>query len=151
MRSVIQRVKKASVKVENEITGEIKNGLLVFLGVTHDDNEEDIKWISEKIVNLRIFEDIEGKMNKSLLENGGGILIVSQFTLFGDCRKGRRPSFTQSAKPEKAKEYYDKTINFLRKTYPQLNLQTGIFQAEMEVDILNDGPVTLLLDSKKLF
>lgn len=150
MRAVVQRVKQASVSVDGQITGEIKQGLLVFLGVGPDDGEEDVAYMAVKIANLRIFADDEGKMNRSLWEIRGGLLLISQFTLFGDCRKGRRPDFSQAAPPALAKELYELivyTLNGLLGT----TVQTGIFAADMQIDSLNDGPVTMLLDSKRLF
>lgn len=149
MRAVIQRVKKASVKVNNEIKGEIKAGLLVFLGVSANDTEQDVDYLVDKIVNLRIFEDNNGKMNLSALELGKEILLVSQFTLFGDCRKGRRPNFFAAAPPEKANELYLYFLRTLEKT--GLRIASGEFQAMMDVELVNDGPVTLLLDSNKEF
>ncbi|NLW25527.1 MAG: D-tyrosyl-tRNA(Tyr) deacylase [Clostridia bacterium] len=149
MRAVIQRVKKGSVKVEGKRVGEIGTGLVILLGVTHDDTDEDAKYLAEKICNLRIFEDEEGKLNLSLLDIGGAILSVSQFTLYGDCRKGRRPSFTDAAHPEKAKELYEVFNKLL--VEKGIKVETGVFQAYMEVEIINDGPVTMLLDSKKGF
>ena len=149
MRAVIQRVKSASVKVDGELVSEIDAGLLVFLGIAHDDNQEEIDYIANKVANLRIFEDAEGKMNCSLLETGGSALVVSQFTLYGDCRKGRRPSFINAARPEVANVLYEKFIDALK----QLNIETygGTFQAMMDVELINDGPVTILLDSDKQF
>lgn len=150
MRAVVQRVRQSSVVVDDKVVADIGKGLLVFLGVGKDDHMEDIKWMSDKIVNLRIFEDDYGKMNKSILEIGGELLVVSQFTLYGDCRKGRRPSFSESANPEIAQLLYNDLLSYLKENY-NINVKNGIFQAEMIVNIVNDGPVTLLLDSKKLF
>lgn len=149
MRAVIQRVSKASVKVDGKVVGKIGKGLLVLIGVGKDDNDKDISYMAEKIVNLRIFEDKNGKMNRSLLDIQGEILIISQFTLYGDCRRGRRPSFTDAASPDKGKEYYEKFVEEVKKY--GINVQTGIFQAMMEVELINQGPVTILLDSKKTF
>lgn len=149
MRAVVQRVKNSKVTVEENIVGEIKQGLMVLLGVGLEDSSSDADYLTEKILNLRIFEDTDGKMNRSLLDIGGEILIVSQFTLYGDCRKGKRPSFDKAARPEKAKELYEYFVNKCRQY--GIITQTGIFQAHMLVDISNDGPVTLLLDSKKEF
>ncbi|MBR6701197.1 MAG: D-tyrosyl-tRNA(Tyr) deacylase [Firmicutes bacterium] len=149
MRAVVQRVTEGSVTVEGNITGEIKNGFVVLLGVGNEDTEADADYIADKVSNLRVFEDEEGKMNLSLKDVGGEILAISQFTLYGDCRKGRRPGFTEAARPEKAKALYDYFTEKLR-SY-DINVGEGIFQAEMLVKIYNDGPVTLLLDSKKLF
>jgi D-tyrosyl-tRNA(Tyr) deacylase len=150
LRAVVQRVSQASVTISDNIVAQIGKGLLVFLGISKSDQESDISWMADKIVNLRIFEDEQNKMNKSLLDVMGDVLVVSQFTLFGDCRKGRRPSFTDSATPEKAKVLYDEFLSYLKEKYP-INVQQGEFQAHMKVNIINDGPVTLLLDSQKLF
>ena len=149
MRAVVQKVKKAQVLSEGKPAGEISQGLVVFLGVTHDDTEEDAKYLAEKIANLRIFEDSDDKLNLSVLDVGGEILSVSQFTLYGDCRKGRRPSFTQAARPEMANDLYEKFNEYLR--LANLNVATGVFQTQMEVSLVNDGPVTMLLDSKRQF
>lgn len=149
MRAVIQRVKQASVTVDGRSTGQIGQGLLVFLGVGPDDGPADAAYITDKISNLRIFADDGGKMNRSVLDIAGGILLISQFTLFGDCRKGRRPDFSQAAPPALAKALYEQTIETLRGL--GLTVQTGIFAADMQIESLNDGPVTILLDSKKLF
>ncbi|MBE6020839.1 MAG: D-tyrosyl-tRNA(Tyr) deacylase [Firmicutes bacterium] len=149
MRAVVQRVTEGSVTVEGKITGEINNGFVVLLGVGNEDTEADADYIADKVSNLRVFEDEEGKMNLSLKDVGGEILAISQFTLYGDCRKGRRPGFTEAARPEKAKALYDYFTEKLR-SY-DIKVGEGIFQAEMLVKIYNDGPVTLLLDSKKLF
>lgn len=149
MRAVVQRVKKSRVTVEGKITGEINKGVMVLLGVGQEDSSQDIDYLAEKIINLRIFEDNNGKMNLSLLDVGGELLVVSQFTLYGDCRKGRRPGYDKAARPDMAKELYG---SFVEKCSSYgVNTQTGIFQAEMLVDISNDGPVTLLLDSKREF
>lgn len=150
MRAVVQRVEEASVSVSNRIVAQVGNGLLVFLGISKNDQELDISWMADKIVNLRIFQDKQNKMNKSLLDVKGELLVVSQFTLYGDCRKGRRPSFTDSATPEKAKILYDNFLSYLKENY-RINVQQGEFQAHMKVNLINDGPVTLLLDSQKLF
>lgn len=149
MRCVVQRVKKASVRVENKIVGEIKSGLLAFIGIGNNDDETDINWMAEKILGLRIFEDKEGKMNRSVLDVGGELLLVSQFTLLGDCRKGKRPSFSNAAPSEKAKKIFDELVLQIAKR--QINVQTGVFQADMDVELVNWGPVTILLDSKKIF
>ncbi|WP_024831248.1 D-aminoacyl-tRNA deacylase [Ruminiclostridium josui] len=149
MRAVVQRVKKSTVTVNENIVGSIGQGLLVLLGVGKEDDDSDIEYLSDKILNLRIFEDDDGKMNKSLVDIGGQLLVVSQFTLFGDCRKGRRPGFDKAAKPEIARELYERFVNRCREA--GVLTETGIFQADMLVDISNDGPVTLLLDSKKEF
>lgn len=148
MRAVVQRVKKSHVEVDGKITGQINKGLMVLLGISEDDKVEDIDYMVDKITNLRIFEDEEGKMNLSLLDVSGELLVVSQFTLYGDCRKGRRPSFIKAARPEKAQELYNLFIK--RITDMNIKTQTGIFQAEMTVYIENDGPVTLIVDSEKI-
>ena len=149
MRAVIQRVKSASVRVEDEIVGEIGKGLLVLLGVSNDDSEKDASYLVEKTLNLRIFEDSDDKMNLSLLDIKGEILVVSQFTLYGDTRKGRRPSFIDAAPPEKANTLYEYFVSEVRRNL--LRVETGKFQAKMDVALVNDGPVTILLDSKKNF
>lgn len=149
MRAVVQRVLRAKVTVDEETVGAINGGLLVLLGVEEEDSAEDVRCMADKIANLRIFEDIEGKMNHSVLENGGAVLLVSQFTLYGDARKGRRPSFIKAAKPELAATYYECCVQLLRKA--GLTVEIGRFQTHMLVELVNDGPVTILLDSKKLF
>lgn len=149
MRAVVQLVKEGSVKVAGKETGSIKKGVVILLGVTHDDTEKDAAYLAEKIVNLRIFPDQEGKMNLSLLDTHGEALIVSQFTLYGDCRKGRRPGYSKAAGPEKADQLYNFFIE--KVTDFGVGVGTGIFQAMMEVSLINDGPVTLLLDSHKDF
>ena len=149
MRAVLQRVNKSRVVVGNKTEGEIDKGILIFLGIGKEDTEDDIYYLADKIIGLRIFEDENGKMNLSIKSINGSLLVVSQFTLFGDCRKGKRPSFDKAAKPEEAKKLYNIFIDYLKKT--QLNVQTGKFQAMMDVEIVNDGPVTLMLDSKKEF
>ncbi len=149
MRAVVQRVSRASVKVDHEITGQIAAGLLVLLGVAWDDNEADADYLAGKIAGLRIFEDDDGKMNRSVLDAGGAVLAVSQFTLFGDVRRGKRPSFDNAARPESAKSLYEYFVRQIR-TH-DLRCETGRFQGTMEVELVNDGPVTILLDSKKLF
>lgn len=146
MRAVIQRVKSAEVYVDGNIRGEIGTGLLVFLGIGKGDNDDDISYFVKKIPELRIFEDEAGKFNLSLIDKKGEILVVSQFTLYGDCKKGRRPSFTEAEEPNIAKKLYDKFI--LKLNERGLKVQSGEFQAKMEVHLVNDGPVTLLLDSK---
>ena len=150
MRAVIQRVNGANVKVNNEIVGEIGKGLVVLVGIGNGDEQKDIEYITNKIVNLRIFQDNDEKFNKSLLDISGELLIVSQFTLYGDCRKGRRPSFDQAESIEKSKEIYKNFIEFIKSKYPQITVQEGVFQAYMEVNLSNDGPVTFILDSKKI-
>ncbi|MRX71384.1 D-tyrosyl-tRNA(Tyr) deacylase [Bacillus lacus] len=146
MRIVLQRSKEAKVMVDGEIVGEISAGLLLLVGITHDDTQQDADYLAEKIVNLRIFEDESGKMNLSLLNVGLDILSVSQFTLYGDCRKGRRPNFMAAAKPQYAKELYDYFNEKLKEKGTEV--QTGIFGAMMDVQFTNDGPVTLLLNSE---
>ncbi len=147
MKAVIQRVRSAQVLVDGRSTGKIGEGLLVFVGVGKDDGEEDISYMASKIPDLRIFEDASGKFNRSLREVKGELLVVSQFTLYGDCRKGRRPSFTEAEEPAIAKVLYERLVDRLRGQ--GIPVQTGEFQAKMEVHLINDGPVTLLLDSKK--
>ncbi len=149
MRAVVQRVIKADVAVEEKVTGSIEKGLMVLLGVEDEDEEADAVYLAEKIAGLRIFEDEEGKMNLSVKDVGGDLLTVSQFTLFGDCRKGKRPSFIKAARPEKANALYRKFVSLCREQ--GLHVEEGIFQAEMLVRIYNDGPVTILMDSKKMF
>jgi len=145
MRAVVQRVSEASVRVETDVVGRIGRGLLVLLGVSTTDTEKDVDYLSEKIAHLRIFEDPDGKLNRSLMEVGGEMLVVSQFTLLGDCRKGRRPSFTAAAEPGHAARLYE---HFVRQTARRgVPVQTGRFQALMAVSLVNDGPVTLVLDS----
>lgn len=147
MKAVIQRVKSAQVYVDGRLSGKIGNGLLVFVGVGKGDDENDVSYLVSKLPDLRIFEDTSGKFNLSLKELNGEILIVSQFTLYGDCKKGRRPSFTEAEEPTAAKILYERLINRLREQ--GIPIQTGEFQAKMEVHLVNDGPVTLLLDSRK--
>lgn len=149
MRAVVQRVTKSSVIVEKDVVGAISNGITVLLGIGNEDSHEDIKYLAEKIINLRIFEDSQGKMNLSLLDVGGELLIISQFTLYGDCRKGRRPGYDKAARPEIANELYEEFVKYCRDA--GIMVSTGKFQAEMMVEIHNHGPVTLLLDSKKEF
>jgi len=147
MKAVIQRVKSAQVSVDGRISGKIGKGLLVLLGVGKGDGESDLSFLTSKIPELRIFEDDSGKFNLSLKEIDGEILVVSQFTLFGDCRKGRRPSFTEAEEPSTAKDLYEQFILKLKER--GVPVQTGEFQAKMEVHLINDGPVTLLLDSRQ--
>ena len=149
MRAVVQRVSQASVSIRGETVGSIGPGLVVLLGIHKEDTEQEIKWMTDKIVHLRIFEDESGKMNRSLVDIGKEMLIVSQFTLYGDCRKGRRPGYSSAAPPEKAEPMYRKFIELVKKH--KINTATGQFQEMMEVSITNSGPVTLLLDSDKIF
>lgn len=149
MRAIIQKVTSASVKVENVLISEIGNGYMILLAVKETDDKDDLSYIKRKISNLRIFEDNEGKMNLSLKDTGGEILLVSQFTLYGDARKGNRPSFTESAGLEKANDYYEKLRDEL--IDEGFNVKTGKFQAHMEVSLVNDGPVTIILDSERIF
>ena len=146
MRAVIQRVSRARVVVGDEVTGQIERGFLVLLGITHDDTDERARWLADKIVSLRIFEDADGKMNVDLASAGGAVLVVSQFTLYGDCRKGRRPSFVDAAPPEIAIPLYEAFINAIRAV--GIRVETGWFGAMMQVELVNDGPVTLIIDSK---
>ena len=146
MRAVIQRVSTCAVSVSATIVGQIDQGLLVLLGVARDDTAADADYLAQKIVHLRIFEDPQGKMNRSLLDVGGGLLAVSQFTLLGDCRKGRRPSFMGAAPPEKAESLYQHFVTCVRRL--GVAVQTGQFQAHMAVSLTNDGPVTLVLESR---
>jgi D-tyrosyl-tRNA(Tyr) deacylase len=147
MRVVIQRVTEASVKVDRVITGEIKQGLLVLVGIEDEDTGEDIEWLSGKIVNLRIFDDDNGVMNKSVLDVDGKILLISQFTLHASTKKGNRPSYIKASKPGFAIPMYERLIAQLRKDLGK-EIQTGIFGADMKVQLLNDGPVTIIIDSK---
>ncbi len=149
MRAVVQKVSRSSVTVEGKPVGAIEQGLLVLLGVTHDDTQQDARYLAEKIANLRIFEDEEDKLNRSVKDIHGAVLSVSQFTLYGDCRRGRRPSFTEAARPEQAAALYEQFNAYLR--MEGLTVQTGQFQTHMEVALVNDGPVTMLLDSRKNF
>ena len=147
MKAIVQRVKKTSVMIDSERAAEIGNGILVFLGITHRDTEKEAVYLVDKIANLRIFEDDKGKMNLSCLEIKGQALVVSQFTLYGDCRKGRRPSYTAAAQPEQAEPLYEYFVKKLRDT--GISVQTGKFQAKMAVQLENDGPVTLILDTEE--
>lgn len=149
MRAVLQRVTRARVIVADETIGEIDEGLVVLLGIAHDDKEQDAKYLIEKIVTLRIFEDAEGRMNLSLTETGGALLIVSQFTLYGDARRGRRPSWSEAAAPEVAEPLYEFFVAEARRSVSQV--ATGSFRRMMQVELINDGPVTILLDSHRLF
>ncbi len=149
MRAVLQRVTRASVRVGGETVGEIGPGLLVLLGVARDDAGEDARYLLEKVLSLRVFDDAEGRMNLSVVERGGALLVVSQFTLYGDARKGRRPSWFDAAPPELARPLYEFFVTQARARGARV--ETGSFQAMMEVELVNDGPVTILLDSRKLF
>ena len=145
MKVVVQRVSKARVTVGQEITGVIKKGLVLLVGIHQTDGEEQIRWMCEKILKLRIFEDDEGKMNKSVTDVGGGLLVVSQFTLYGDAKKGTRPSFIEAARPEKAEPIYEQMVDYFKK-HSELSIQTGSFGAMMNVQLVNNGPVTLILE-----
>lgn len=147
MKAVLQRVKRASVTVDGEIVGKIEKGLLVLLGVSKDDTTADADYLADKILNLRIFEDSEEKMNLSLIDVSGEILVVSQFTLYADTRKGRRPSFVQAASPEQANHLYEYLVSIFRTKL--LRVETGKFQAMMDVELINDGPVTIIIDSSR--
>lgn len=149
MRAVVQRVSRASVTVEGQVTGAIAHGLLVLLGVGHEDQESDADYLADKIVGLRIFEDEQRKMNLSILNVAGAILAVSQFTLYGDLKRGKRPSFDAAARPERAKELYDYFVARIRAL--GVRCETGVFQAMMQVELVNSGPVTILMDSTKGF
>ncbi|AEG15611.1 D-tyrosyl-tRNA(Tyr) deacylase [Desulfofundulus sp. TPOSR] len=149
MRAVVQRVARGSVTVDGERVAVIGPGLVVLLGVGREDDAGDARYLAQKVARLRIFEDEQGKMNRSVLDTGGEVLVVSQFTLFGDCRQGRRPGFDRAARPEQARELYELFVRLLREE--GLAVATGVFGAYMQVEIINDGPVTMLLDSKKEF
>ena len=144
MKAVVQRVKRASVTVHDEVTGEIEQGLLVFLGIHQDDTDEMIEKMAGKVAKLRVFEDDEGKMSRSVQDIGGSVLVVSQFTLYGDVRKGNRPSFIESARPEKAEPMYEAVVESVRDL--GLHVETGRFAAMMDVELVNDGPVTILIE-----
>jgi len=149
MRTVVQRVSRAEVRVEGRVVGAIGRGLLVLVGIAREDTPETGKVLAEKIANLRIFDDEQGRMNCSLLEAGGGVLCVSQFTLYGDCRKGRRPSYDRAAPPEAARALYESFVESLGTL--GVKVETGEFRAMMDVELVNDGPVTLLLDTERVF
>jgi D-tyrosyl-tRNA(Tyr) deacylase len=149
MRAVVQRVTHAKVSVDNKIIGKIGKGLVVLLGIGTDETEKDITYLADKIMNLRVFEDENGKMNISLKDIGGELLIISQFTLYGDCRRGNRPSYSKAAPPEEAERIYNKFIEYCKQQ--DIRVETGKFQAEMLVEIHNDGPVTIMIDSNKEF
>ncbi|MGM0844121.1 MAG: D-aminoacyl-tRNA deacylase [Bacillota bacterium] len=146
MKVVLQRSREASVTAEGKLSGKINSGFVLLVGVTHEDTEKDADWLAEKIVNLRIFEDEEGKMNRSLLDVEGEILSVSQFTLYGDCKKGRRPNFMDAAKPQQAEKIYDYFNEELKNK--GIKVETGVFGSMMDVQLTNDGPVTLIIESK---
>ncbi len=146
MRAVLQRVSRARVVIDGETVGEIGRGLLVLLGVTHTDTPEQARWLAEKVVGLRVFNDAEGKMNLGVADVGGGVLVVSQFTLYGDCQKGRRPSFIDAARPETAIPLYEQFVNAVKAL--GVPTATGRFGAMMQVELVNDGPVTLIVDSR---
>ncbi|MGC8703973.1 MAG: D-aminoacyl-tRNA deacylase [Athalassotoga sp.] len=148
MRAVIQRVKESYVKVDGKIVGKIGKGLLVLLGIGKEDTDKDLKWMEDKVPNLRIFEDENDKMNRSLIDIGGEMLVISQFTLYGDASHGRRPSFSEAAPSDVAREMYLRFCDDLLSFHPALKIEKGIFQAKMEVYIVNDGPVTIIVDSK---
>lgn len=148
MRAIIQRVKHASVTIDDNITGKINDGFLVLLGITSTDTEKEVQWLAKKIVDLRVFNDSDDKMNLGLKEINGELLIISQFTLYGNCIKGRRPSFTEAAKPEMANTLYKNFIDACKKQ--EVHVETGVFGADMKVDLLNDGPVTLIIDTNDL-
>lgn len=149
MRAIIQRVKQARVEVDGEVVGRIGEGMLVLLGAGKDDTEEDVEYLADKVLGLRIFEDSEGKMNLSVTDTGGEVLVVSQFTLYGDCRKGRRPSFDKAAPPELAERLYELFVSEIRER--GVKVETGRFRTMMDVHLVNWGPVTLMLDSKREF
>ena len=149
MRAVVQRVSSAEVRVENKTAGKIQNGLLVLIGISGDDDTNDITYIANKILNLRIFNDSDGKMNLNISDSGGEILVVSQFTLYGDCRKGNRPSYSKAAPPDKALGVYKQFVDELGSS--GIDIKEGVFGALMEVDLVNDGPVTIMLDSERNF
>lgn len=147
MRSVVQRVARAAVRVDRQVVGEVGHGLLVLLGVAAGDGPDDARWMADKLAQLRIFEDQDGKMNRSVQDVGGAVLLVSQFTLLGDTRKGNRPSFVEAAPPDVAAALYEEVAGLLRAR--SVPVATGVFRAHMEVELVNEGPVTLLLDSRR--
>lgn len=148
MRAVVQRVDRASVTIDGNVNGKIEKGFMVLIGIDEKDEQKDLDYICDKLMGLRIFEDEEGKMNRSIIDAGGSILLISQFTLYGDTRKGKRPSFIRAARPEKAIPLYEAAI---AKLSEKVHVETGIFGAEMKVELVNDGPVTILLDSERTF
>ena len=147
MRVILQRVREARVDVAGATVGQIGSGLLILLGVTHTDTQEDADYLADRIIHLRIFPDDQGRMNRSLVDTGGALLVISQFTLYGNCKKGRRPSFDEAAPAELARNLYEYFVQRLRAS--NLSVQTGVFQAEMEIYLVNQGPVTFFLDSKR--
>ncbi len=149
MRAVIQRVKSAKVTVEGKVTGSIDKGIMALVGMNKGDNEETFKWMLNKLVNIRIFEDENDKMNLSVSDLGYGLLLVPNFTIYADARKGNRPSFAMGAGPEEAREGFNRFVEYAKANFP--NVQAGVFQAYMQVELVNDGPITILLDSDKLF
>ena len=149
MRCVVQRVSRASVTVEGKITGQVEKGYMVLVGVEQGDDEQDVRYCADKLAGLRVFEDENGKMNRSVKDVGGAVLAVSQFTLLGDARHGRRPSFSNAARPEEANALYEAFCQALRAE--NIRVETGVFQTDMQVELVNDGPVTILLDSRKGF
>ena len=148
MRAVVQRVDRASVTIDGNVNGKIEKGFMVLIGIDEKDEQKDLDYICDKLMGLRIFEDEEGKMNRSIIDAGGSILLISQFTLYGDARKGKRPSFIRAARPEKAIPLYEAAI---AKLSEKVHVETGIFGAEMKVELVNDGPVTILLYSERTF
>ena len=148
MRAVVQRVDRASVTIDGNVNGKIEKGFMVLMGIDEKDEQKDLDYICDKLMGLRIFEDEEGKMNRSIIDAGGSILLISQFTLYGDARKGKRPSFIRAARPEKAIPLYEAAR---AKMSEKVHVETGIFGAEMKVELVNDGPVTILLDSERTF
>ena len=148
MRAVVQRVDRASVTIDGNVNGKIEKGFMVLIGIDEKGEQKDLDYICDKLMGLRIFEDEEGKMNRSIIDAGGSILLISQFTLYGDARKGKRPSFIRAARPEKAIPLYEAAI---AKLSEKVHVETGIFGAEMKVELVNDGPVTILLDSERTF
>ena len=145
MRAVVQRVDRASVTIDGNVNGKIEKGFMVLIGIDEKDEQKDLDYICDKLMGLRIFEDEEGKMNRSIIDAGGSILLISQFTLYGDARKGKRPSFIRAARPEKAIPLYEAAI---AKLSEKVHVETGIFGAEMKVELVNDGPVTIIMDTK---
>ncbi len=149
MRAVLQRVTRACVRIGDKVSGEINSGLVVLLGIAHDDTESDIKYLVGKIAAIRLFDDADGRMNLSVRDAGGALLVVSQFTLYGDVRRGRRPSWSEAAPPEVAEPLYESFVKEARRNVERV--ETGIFRAMMQIELVNDGPVTILLDSRKQF